>query len=69
MKLTRRTILTSAIPALAVAQSVPVPAPASSAASSPDYIAISAAQYKRNAEAIAKVPLPMETEPAFHFKP
>jgi len=69
MKLTRRTILTSAIPALAFAQSVPVPAPASSAASAPDYIAISAAQYKRNAEAIAKVPLPMETEPAFHFKP
>jgi len=71
MKLTRRTILTSALPALAVAQSVPAPAPAlvSSGASAPDYIAISAAQYKRNAEAIAKVPLPIETEPAFHFKP
>ena len=65
MKITRRTIFTSAIPALAVAQSVPVPAPTTA----PDYIAISAAQYKRNAEAIAKVPLPIETEPAFHFKP
>jgi hypothetical protein len=63
MKITRRMILTSAVPALAVAQSVPPPATA------PDYIAISAAQYKRNAEAIAKVPVPIETEPAFHFKP
>jgi hypothetical protein len=67
MKITRRMILTSAVPALAVAQSVP--APATALAASPDYIAISAAQYKRNAEAIAKVPVPIETEPAFHFKP
>jgi len=62
MKLTRRTVLASALPALAVAQTPPVPA-------APDYLAISTAQYKRNAEALAKVAVPVETEPAFHFKP
>jgi hypothetical protein len=68
MKLTRRTVLAAALPALAAAQTPPVPAtPATPVA--PDYLAISAAQYKRNADALAKVAVPMETEPAFHFKP
>ncbi len=65
MKLTRRTVLAAALPALAVAQTPATPAtPVAS-----DYLAISAAQYKRNADALAKVAVPMETEPAFHFKP
>jgi len=63
MKLTRRTVLASALPALAAAQTPPTPA------APPDYLAISAAQYKRNADALAKVAVPMDTEPAFHFKP
>ena len=68
MKLTRRAVLASAVPALAAAQGSPTPAnPA--AVPAPDYLAISAAQYARSAQAIAKVRVPMETEPAFHFKP
>jgi len=59
----RRTIIASTLPALAVAQIAPTVQPA------PDYLAISATQYRRNAEALAKVPVPVETEPAFHFKP
>ena len=65
MKLTRRTVLASALPALAAAQTPAAPA----TPPTPDYLAISAAQYKRNADALAKVAVPMETEPAFHFKP
>ncbi len=61
MKLTRRTVLASALPALAAAQTPP--------AAPPDYVAVSAALYKRNADALAKVAVPMDTEPAFHFKP
>ncbi len=63
MPLTRRTVLASAVPALAMAQTAPTPA------ATPDYLAISAAQNKRNSDALANVPVPMETEPAFHFKP
>ena len=59
MKLTRRIVLASAVPALALAQSEP----------KPDYLAISKAQNQRNSEALAKVPVAIETEPAFHFKP
>ncbi len=65
MKLTRRTVLASAVPALAAAQAPNQPV----ITDKPDYLAISAAQYKRNADALAKVPVPMEAEPAFHFKP
>ncbi len=65
MKLTRRTVLASALPALAMAQTPTAPA----TPAAPDYLAISAAQYKRNADALAKVAFPFETEPAFHFKP
>lgn len=66
MKLSRRTVLASAVPALALAQT---PAPPAATAEKPDYLAISAAQNKRNAAALANIPVVMETEPAFHFKP
>ncbi len=61
MKPTRRTLLVSALPALVVAQTPPV--------SQPDYYAISIAQTKRNADALANVPVAMDLEPAFQFKP
>ncbi|MDQ6677467.1 MAG: hypothetical protein M3Z09_09240 [Acidobacteriota bacterium] len=67
MKISRRTILASALPALAAAQTAP-PAPAPAPESAPDYLAISAAQYQRSAAAMAKVAVPMTTEPAFAFK-
>ncbi len=74
MKLTRRNILVSALPALALgdaAAQTPAATPATTSATTPatDYLAISAAGYQRSAEALAKVAIPMETEPAFHFKP
>ncbi len=63
MKLTRRTVLASTVPALALAQTEAKPE------GKPDYLAISAAQNKRNSDALAKVPVAFETEPAFVFKP
>ena len=63
MKLTRRIVLASAVPALALAQTETKPE------SKPDYLAISKAQNQRNSDALAKVPVAIETEPAFHFKP
>ncbi len=65
MKISRRTVLASALPALAASQTAP---PAPTAVAAPDYLAISAAQYQRNADALAKVAVPMGTEPAFAFK-
>jgi len=70
MKLTRRNILVSALPALALGDAAAqTPAVTPAATLAPDYLAISAAGYQRSAEALAKVAITMETEPAFHFKP
>jgi hypothetical protein len=55
MKITRRTLLTSVAATAAVAQTPPPPEARVDV-------------NRRNAEAIAKVPLPQSTEPAFTFK-
>lgn len=58
MKLTRRAMLVSAVAATATKTAAQTP-PAGPAPVDP---------LKRSADAIAKVPLPQTTEPAFSFK-
>ena len=60
MKLTRREIIVGAAAANAMAQTTPAPAP------DPDKQAHDDLQ--RNADALAKLSIPMSTEPAFQFK-
>jgi len=70
MKLTRRklaaTLLSTTVSAAALsAQQTPPPAPAPAA---PDDLQTARDRLKANAAALAAVPLPMATEPAFQFK-
>ena len=63
MKLTRRQLVAALGPAAALAQSASNSAPATPA----DELKAAQARLKANSEAIAKVSVPIETEPAFHF--
>jgi hypothetical protein len=59
MKLTRRKLAAALLAPAAAAQQQPPPA---------DDLAAARARLKANADAIAKVEVPMSTEPAFSFK-
>ena len=61
MKLTRRQMVAALAPAAALAQS---PAAASPA----DELKAAEERRKANSEALAKLQVPMETEPAFQFR-
>ena len=66
-KITRRRLaglLTAAATASAAPQSPPQPLPANAT----EELAAAREQAKRNAEQIARVQLPMSTEPAAHFR-
>ncbi|MDQ6665950.1 MAG: twin-arginine translocation signal domain-containing protein [Acidobacteriota bacterium] len=61
MKITRRALMQAAAVAPAVAAQTP-PAP-------PDLLAAAREQVKRSGDRLAKIAMPMATEPAFSFKP
>jgi hypothetical protein len=61
MKLTRREMVAALAPAAAMAQA---PAPATPA----DELKAAQARLKANSQALAKLQVPMETEPAFQFR-
>lgn len=63
MKLTRRQMVAALAPAMAVAQA-PSPAPSTPA----DELKAAEARLKANSEALAKLQVPMDTEPAFQFR-
>jgi hypothetical protein len=67
MKITRRRLAVSAlVPAAAIAQSRSAPAPSEA----PEELLKNAKDLvRRNGEALAKVSIPIATEPAFQFKP
>lgn len=60
MKLTRRELVAALAPAAALAQTP--------AASPADELTAARARVKSNSEALAKLAVPMETEPAFQFR-
>ena len=60
MKLTRRQMVASLAPAAAMAQASPPATPA-------DELKAAEARLKANSEALAKLQVPIETEPAFQF--
>jgi hypothetical protein len=62
MKVTRRELVAALVPAAALAQTNPPP---SSAA---DELKDARARLKANGDALAKLAVPMETEPAFQFR-
>jgi hypothetical protein len=65
MKLTRRQLVAALAPALAHTAALPqTTAPATPA----DELQAAQARVKANGEALAKLQVPMETEPAFQFK-
>jgi hypothetical protein len=66
VKLTRRQLVATLAPAAALAQTAASPqtAPASPA----DELSAAQARLKANSEALARLQVPMETEPAFQFK-
>jgi hypothetical protein len=70
-KFTRRKLAAALAPA-AMASAMPAQNPASSAADSPagpaEELRIARERIRNNADAVAKVKLPMATEPAFQFK-
>jgi hypothetical protein len=61
MKLTRRELAAAALAPAAAAQNVP--------SSGEQEVRAARETVSRNADALAKVKLPQETEPAFQFKP
>ena len=61
MKLTRRELVAALAPAAALAQTPPPMAPA-------DELKAALGRLKANSDALAKLPVPMDTEPAFQFK-
>jgi len=65
-KVTRRVWGGALLAMAAAAQTTPGPAP-SAPANAGEELEAARAQYHRASEALAKVPLPMDTEPAFHF--
>ena len=64
MKLTRRELVAALAPAAALAQTVSPRVPATPA----DELQAAQARLKANSEALSKLTVPMETEPAFQFK-
>jgi len=67
MKLTRRQLVAALAPAAALAQTV-APSQTATPANPADELKAAQARLKANSEALAKLPVPMETEPAFQFK-
>jgi hypothetical protein len=67
MRFTRRKFAVSALaPAVALAQNPPAPPPSDA----PEELTKNARdQVRRNGEALAKINIPIATEPAFQFKP
>ena len=63
MKLTRRKLATVLVSATAVAAQQPTPAPAAA-----DDLTAARDRLQANAKTLAATPIPMATEPAFHFK-
>ena len=63
MKLTRRELVAALGPAAAIAQTASAGAPANPA----DELKAAQARLKSNSDALAKLSVPIETEPAFHF--
>lgn len=63
MKLTRRELVAALGPAAALAQTVSNTTPATPA----DELKAAQMRLKANSEALAKLSVPIETEPAFHF--
>ena len=60
MKLTRRALVANVLAAPAIAQTPP--------ATAEDELQSARESLRRNVEALAKVKVPVETEPAFQFK-
>jgi hypothetical protein len=60
MKVTRRSLVTNVLAVPAIAQTAP--------ATAQDELQAARENVRRNAEALAKVNVPVETEPAFLFK-
>jgi hypothetical protein len=65
VKLTRRQLVATLAPAAALAQTA---APQTAPASPADELSAAQARLKANREALARLQVPMETEPAFQFK-
>jgi len=62
MKLTRRQLAVAALAPAALAQTTPQPATAS------DELKAAQARMKANSDALSRMQVPIETEPAFQFK-
>ncbi len=65
MKITRRQLAAVSLAPAALAQTPPSATPESEE----ELLKAGRESVRRNAEALAKYPLPMATEPAFQFKP
>ena len=63
MKLTRRELAAALVPAAALAQTPATPATPA------DELKAAEARLKANSEAISRLAVPIETEPAFQFHP
>ena len=64
MKLTRRELVAALAPAAALAQTAPPRVPGTPG----EELQAAQARLKANSEALSKLTVPMETEPAFQFK-